>query len=157
MFRGLPILLISNCFSCVLWRIFIAGIFFINFTAALQSVFPQTELGTFMSLIKRDKERQLNELTLIVTGIRLFNRECGKGGEGIDDCKLKWINYADRKGFVFWHKQMFFLAVTSRKVDNIHQANILLVLAFLPFSFGQKFSFTSCLQVAMDAISFSSL
>lgn len=63
--------------------------FFINFTAALQSVFPQTELGTFMSLIKRDKERQLNELTLIVTGIRLFNRECGKGGEGIDDCKLK--------------------------------------------------------------------
>ncbi|KAK2572230.1 Cilia- and flagella-associated protein 206 [Acropora cervicornis] len=53
--------------------------------AALQSVFPQTELGTFMSLTKRDKERQLSELTLIVTGIRLFNRECGKGGEGIDD------------------------------------------------------------------------
>ncbi len=47
-----------------------------------------------MSLTKRDKERQLNELTLIVTGIRLFNRECGKGGEGIDDCKsqltVKW-------------------------------------------------------------------
>ena len=61
---------------------------FYHFTAALQSVFPQTELGTFMSLTKRDKERQLNELTLIVTGIRLFNRECGKGGEGIDDCKL---------------------------------------------------------------------
>ena len=57
-------------------------------TAALQSVFPQTELGTFMSLTKHDKERQLNELTLIVTGIRLFNRECGKGGEGIDDCKF---------------------------------------------------------------------
>ena len=56
--------------------------------AALQSVFPQTELGTFMSLTKRDKERQLNELTLIVTGIRLFNRECGKGGEGIDDCEF---------------------------------------------------------------------
>ncbi|CAH1782884.1 unnamed protein product [Owenia fusiformis] len=54
-------------------------------TAALQSVFPQTELGTFMSLNKRDKERQLQELTAIVTGIRLFNKECGKGGEGIDD------------------------------------------------------------------------
>ncbi|XP_074642939.1 cilia- and flagella-associated protein 206-like isoform X2 [Tubulanus polymorphus] len=54
-------------------------------TAALQSVFPQTELGTFMSLTKRDKERQLQELTQIVTGIRLFNKECGKGGEGIDD------------------------------------------------------------------------
>jgi hypothetical protein len=23
-----------------------------------------------------------------VTGIRLFNKECGKGGEGIDDRKL---------------------------------------------------------------------
>ena len=59
-----------------------------SFLAALQSVFPQTELGTFMSLVKRDKERQLQELTMIVTGIRLFNKECGKGGEGIDDCKL---------------------------------------------------------------------
>ena len=57
------------------------------FAAALQSVFPQTELGTFMSLTKRDKERQLLELTMIVTGIRLFNKECGKGGEGIDDCE----------------------------------------------------------------------
>ena len=52
-------------------------------------MFPQTELGTFMSLVKRDKERQLQELTMIVTGIRLFNKECGKGGEGIDDCKLR--------------------------------------------------------------------
>lgn len=60
-------------------------------TAALQSVFPQTELGTFMSLTKRDKERQLLELTMIVTGIRLFNKECGKGGEGIDDCKSEVI------------------------------------------------------------------
>ena len=58
------------------------------FTAALQSVFPQTELGTFMALNKQDKEIQVKELTNIVTGIRLFNRECGKGGEGIDDCKL---------------------------------------------------------------------
>ncbi|KAM6186570.1 cilia- and flagella-associated protein 206 [Rhynchocyon petersi] len=54
-------------------------------TAALQSVFPQAELGTFLSLSKKDKERQLKELSMIVTGIRLFNRDCGKGGEGIDD------------------------------------------------------------------------
>ena len=39
--------------------------------AALQSVFPQTELGTFMALSKLDKEKQLKELTSIVTGIRL--------------------------------------------------------------------------------------
>lgn len=56
--------------------------------AALQSVFPQTELGTFMALTKVDKEKQLKELTNIVTGIRLFNRDCNKGGEGIDNCKL---------------------------------------------------------------------
>ncbi|KAG9493653.1 hypothetical protein GDO78_001506 [Eleutherodactylus coqui] len=54
-------------------------------TAALQSVFPHTELGTFLSLVKKDKERQLRELTMMVTGIRLFNKDCGKGGEGIDD------------------------------------------------------------------------
>lgn len=57
--------------------------------AALQSVFPQTELGTFMALTRQDKEKQLRELSYIVTGIRLFNRDCGKGGEGIDDCE--WI------------------------------------------------------------------
>ncbi|KAG9347408.1 hypothetical protein JZ751_004975, partial [Albula glossodonta] len=57
-------------------------------TAALQSVFPQTEMGTFMSLIRRDKEQQLNELSMIVLGIRLFNRDNGKGGEGIDDLPL---------------------------------------------------------------------
>ena len=55
--------------------------------AALQSVFPQMELGTFMALSKLDKEKQLKELTSIVTGIRLFNQDCGKGGEGIDNCK----------------------------------------------------------------------
>lgn len=56
--------------------------------AALQSVFPQTELGTFMALTKEDKEKQLKNLSNIVAGIRLFNRDCGKGGEGIDDCEL---------------------------------------------------------------------
>lgn len=54
-------------------------------TAALNSIFPATELGTFLALDRKDKERQLGELTQLVTGIRLFNKECGKGGEGIDD------------------------------------------------------------------------
>lgn len=61
--------------------------FFLPPTAALQSVFPQTELGAFMAMTKREKERHLQELTMIVTGIRLFNKDCGKGGEGIDDCE----------------------------------------------------------------------
>ncbi|XP_069017677.1 cilia- and flagella-associated protein 206 [Embiotoca jacksoni] len=43
-------------------------------TAALQSVFPQTEVGAFTVLLKRDKEQQLSELSMIVTGICLFNR-----------------------------------------------------------------------------------
>ncbi|XP_070589278.1 cilia- and flagella-associated protein 206 isoform X3 [Erythrolamprus reginae] len=54
-------------------------------TAALQSVFPQTELAAFLSLTKKEKEQQLKELTMIVTGIRLFNKDSGKGGEGIDN------------------------------------------------------------------------
>ncbi|KFV77978.1 UPF0704 protein C6orf165 [Struthio camelus australis] len=54
-------------------------------TAALQSVFPQTELATFISLSKKDKEQQLKTLTMLVTGIRLYNKECGKGGNSIDD------------------------------------------------------------------------
>ena len=41
-----------------------------------------------MALPRADKEQQLKELTSIVTGIRLFNRDSGKGGEGIDDREL---------------------------------------------------------------------
>jgi hypothetical protein len=40
-----------------------------------------------MQLTKLNKERQLKELSHIVTGIRLFNRDGGKGGQGIDDCE----------------------------------------------------------------------
>ena len=43
-------------------------------TAALNSIFPATELGTFLALDRKDKERQLAELTSLVTGIRLFNK-----------------------------------------------------------------------------------
>ncbi|KAF3702528.1 Cilia- and flagella-associated protein 206 [Channa argus] len=53
-------------------------------TAALQSVFPKTELGVFMVLIKKDKEQQLRDLTMLVTGIRLFNKASEKGQEEID-------------------------------------------------------------------------
>ena len=66
---------------------FYRSVFLPSIAAALQSVFPQAELGTFLTLSKKDKEHQLKELTMIVTGIRLFNRDCGKGGEGIDDRK----------------------------------------------------------------------
>ncbi|NXU44327.1 CF206 protein, partial [Drymodes brunneopygia] len=54
-------------------------------TAALQSVFPQTEMSTFMSLNKKDKEQQVKDLAMLVTGIRLYNKLCQKGGSGIED------------------------------------------------------------------------
>ena len=38
-----------------------------------------------MSLPKKDKEVHLKDLTQLITGISLFNKECGKGGEGIDN------------------------------------------------------------------------
>ncbi|XP_050172590.1 cilia- and flagella-associated protein 206 isoform X1 [Myiozetetes cayanensis] len=54
-------------------------------TAALQSVFPQTEMTAFISLNKKDKEQELKDLAMLVTGIRLYNKECMKGGRSIDD------------------------------------------------------------------------
>ncbi|XP_065537356.1 cilia- and flagella-associated protein 206 isoform X2 [Lathamus discolor] len=54
-------------------------------TAALQSVFPQREIMTFTSLGKKSKEQQLKAFAMLVTGIRLYNKACGKGGSSIDD------------------------------------------------------------------------
>ena len=54
-------------------------------TAALESVFPQSELGVFINLPRLDKEAQLNGLSQLVTGIRLFNKQLGKGGENIEN------------------------------------------------------------------------
>lgn len=61
--------------------------FFRFYLAALHSVFKTSELETFTGLSRKDKESQLMEFTRIVTGIRLFNKDCQKGGEGIDDRK----------------------------------------------------------------------
>lgn len=54
-------------------------------TAALESVFPQSELSSFISLSRAEKEAQLNGLTQLVTGIRLFNKQLGKGGDTVED------------------------------------------------------------------------
>lgn len=54
---------------------------------ALQSVYLPSELTHFVVMKKKEKENQLIELVKIVAGIRLFNRDCQKGGEGIDDCE----------------------------------------------------------------------
>ncbi|XP_043265625.1 cilia- and flagella-associated protein 206-like [Colletes gigas] len=54
-------------------------------SVALQSVFQPSELESYVKMSKREKEEQLMELMCIVAGIRLFNRDCQRGGDGIDD------------------------------------------------------------------------
>nr|XP_012136219.1 PREDICTED: UPF0704 protein C6orf165 homolog isoform X2 [Megachile rotundata] len=54
-------------------------------SVALQSVFQPSELGQYVKMSKKEKEEHLMELMCIVAGIRLFNRDCQRGGEGIDD------------------------------------------------------------------------
>ncbi|XP_042084242.1 cilia- and flagella-associated protein 206-like [Haplochromis burtoni] len=60
-------------------------------TAVLQSVFPQAELGNFRVALKRDQEQQLKELTMIVTGIRLFNKANKRGEEEVDIHELSTV------------------------------------------------------------------
>ena len=48
--------------------------------AALESVIPRAALGPFVSLTPAEKVTQLIELSNLVIGIRLFNKEIGKGG-----------------------------------------------------------------------------
>lgn len=59
--------------------------------AALESVFPNSELAAFISLPRQEKDAQLNGLTNLVTGIRLFNKHLGKGGDMIENC-IKFLN-----------------------------------------------------------------
>jgi len=53
--------------------------------AALESVFPRIGLKSFVAMSAEDKRSQLQELANIVLGIRLFNKEIGKGGAGLGD------------------------------------------------------------------------
>jgi hypothetical protein len=53
--------------------------------AAMESVFPRVGLRQFASAAPADKRAQMEELGLLVLGIRLFNWSNGKGGAGIED------------------------------------------------------------------------
>ena len=56
--------------------------------AAVESVFPRIGLKSFVQLSSEEKKVQLEELTSIVTGIRLFNKEAGKGGVGLESFEI---------------------------------------------------------------------
>merc|ERR1719247_2439545 len=51
--------------------------------AALESVFPRVGLRSFVALTGPEKAAQLQELSGIVLGIRLFNQHQNKGGMGL--------------------------------------------------------------------------
>mmetsp|Transcript_16187 Transcript_16187/g.19158 ORF Transcript_16187/g.19158 Transcript_16187/m.19158 type:complete len:854 (+) Transcript_16187:26-2587(+) len=51
--------------------------------AGLESVFPRIGLKAFVMLSSEQKKAQICEMANIVLGIRLFNREVGKGGAGL--------------------------------------------------------------------------
>lgn len=57
-------------------------------------MFQPSELGQYVRMSKREKEEQLMELMCTVAGIRLFNRDCQRGGEGIDD--REYLTIVDR-------------------------------------------------------------
>jgi hypothetical protein len=52
--------------------------------AALESVLPRAGLRPFVSLTTPEKVAQLCELSNLIIGIRLFNRDIGKGGVGLE-------------------------------------------------------------------------
>lgn len=55
--------------------------------AALMSILDQEELKEFLGMPKYSKTENLAEFTKLVTGIRLFNKDCSKGGDGMENCK----------------------------------------------------------------------
>ncbi|CAJ1398937.1 unnamed protein product [Effrenium voratum] len=57
--------------------------------AALESVFPRVGLRSFVALTGAEKAAQLQELTGIVLGIRLFNMHQKKGGAGLPPVDAK--------------------------------------------------------------------
>ncbi|KAM3957254.1 cilia- and flagella-associated protein 206 [Aphomia sociella] len=60
--------------------------------AALESVFTMDDLRVFVALPRAEKMAQLSELVDLVSGVRLFNRDCKKGGEGIPDLPFNLVD-----------------------------------------------------------------
>ncbi|RZC32461.1 UPF0704 protein C6orf165 -like [Asbolus verrucosus] len=61
--------------------------------AALGSILDTHEIKEYCKQPKYAKIENLQEFTKLVTGIRLFNKDCGKGGEGMEELP-KLINEA---------------------------------------------------------------
>lgn len=55
---------------------------------AFLSVFDKKDLLSFIEDTPLEKSNQLVELAELVAGIRLFNRDCQRGGHGIEDGEI---------------------------------------------------------------------
>lgn len=64
--------------------------------AALHSIFSQTDMVEFVKETKDKKIEVMTEISKLTSGIRLFNRDCKKGGKGIEDCEY-FQNLESRK------------------------------------------------------------
>ena len=53
--------------------------------AALESIIPRNALPPFLMLTNTEKATQLAELSSLVLGVRLFNKEIGKGGSSLPE------------------------------------------------------------------------
>ncbi|KAJ8709882.1 hypothetical protein PYW08_009886 [Mythimna loreyi] len=62
--------------------------------AALESVFGMEDLKLFVALPRKEKLEQLEVLLGYTAGVRLFNRDCKKGGEGIPDLPHNLVDAA---------------------------------------------------------------
>ncbi|XP_072398845.1 cilia- and flagella-associated protein 206-like [Diabrotica undecimpunctata] len=74
----------------VVYVVFLSGLgnpmkeeVFLEGLCALKSIMNDEEIKEFCEYPQEQKESQLEELSRVVSGIRLFNRYCDKGGAGI--------------------------------------------------------------------------
>lgn len=74
-------------FPVKFFGLLILQIIFFFIAVALSSVFPINEFPRFLALGKFDKERQIEEMAHVVSGIRIFNYHYHRQEDGIDDCK----------------------------------------------------------------------
>ncbi|XP_049862567.1 cilia- and flagella-associated protein 206-like isoform X2 [Schistocerca gregaria] len=88
---------------------------------ALQSVFPLSELEKFLCLPHKEKEHRVTELSHIVAGIRLFNKDCERGGEGIENLPVmlqETITYLQESIQRSLHRLMELIYLLTLSVEN---------------------------------------
>jgi len=92
--------------------------------AAVESVFPRIGLKSFVQLSTEEKKNQLNELANIVLGIRLFNKEIGKGGAGLHNIETEAVQRVDEIGDIIGHEVQTVNEMCSQYQEAIVYSNL---------------------------------